>query len=134
MARDVLALLQRLRDREVTEAQRLLADKRGQEEASLGRAEQAKAALRQEALLGDPHAYASWLPRGRAEEDRMLRLAALANRRREEAEHALGEARAALRSVERLAELREEEAKREKARQAQKVLDEAAARLCRVLE
>lgn len=134
MARDVLALLQRLRDLEVTEARRVLLDKRSQEEASVQRAEASREALLQEALLGDARAYATWLPRGRAEEERMRRLAALSTKRREEAELALGEARAALRGVERLAELREEKARREQARQAQKVLDEVAGQRHRPME
>lgn len=128
MARDPLAVLQRLRDMEVNEARRVLGERRAQEEAAQREAEAAQAALVQEALLGDPQAYAAWLPRGRAELERRAKRAQIAAQRREQAEEALVQARAGLRSVERLAELRAEEAEAEEARRRQIMLDEVGAR------
>ncbi|MBE9607357.1 hypothetical protein IAI18_21015 [Acetobacteraceae bacterium H6797] len=128
MARDPLAILQRLRDLEVTEAQRRLAERRAQEDLAQRQAEATAAALLSEAAQRDPHGFAAWMPRGRAEQERAARLAHIAGNQRAEAERGLAEARAALKGVERLAEMREEEAKKAREKKVQGLLDEVGAR------
>ena len=127
MARDGLAALARLRRLETAEAKRRLAVQIGQEAQAAGRLAAAEAALRTE-HAAEAEAWRLWLPRGLAERDRAALAQRQAMARRQAAQDLLAEARAAERAVELLQERRAAEARREAARRAQALLDEAAAR------
>ncbi len=102
MARNPLAIVARLRDLEVQAARRALLDREADLAAAEARIASAGQALHDEAVAGDPAAYAAWLPRARADqaaaEAARLRAAAAA----EEARAALAAARAAAHAIERM--------------------------------
>jgi hypothetical protein len=124
---DPLAVLARLRGIAVMEARRSLAEEATVRADAEERERAAGRALRDEARHAGAE-YAAWLPRGLAEREAAGGELRIAEARVAEATAALGDARAAERSVERLAELREEEARRLVQRAEQRALDEAGAR------
>ena len=125
--RDPLAVLARLRGIAVMEARRSLAEESTAHAAAEERERSAAQALRDEARHAGAE-YAAWLPRGLALREAAGGALRVAEGRLAEATAALGGARASERSVERLAELREEESRRLLQRAEQRALDEAGAR------
>jgi flagellar export protein FliJ len=137
---DPLAILQRLRGLEVSEAQRTLAARRSSASESSRRAAAAAAAIPHEvaaaAVSGAEamlclHAtgdLTAWLPRGESMRQRAATEARLAEGAAEAAREELAAARAAERAVELLRAKRADEAARKATRRSQARLDEMAAR------
>lgn len=129
MARDPLAALARLRRLESDEARRVLGEANTRLAAAEARSASAEAALSAEGTSGGEGDYGRWLPRGLAERDRATRAAGFAVESAEIARQGLVERRAAERALAQMREVRAETACRKALRQAQLLLDEAAARL-----
>jgi flagellar export protein FliJ len=138
---DPLAILQRLRGLEVSEAQRTLAARRSSASESSRRAAAAAAAIPHEvaaaaAVSGAEamlclHAtgdLTAWLPRGESMRQRAATEARLAEGAAEAAREELAVARAAERAVELLRAKRADQAARKAARRTQAMLDELASR------